>query len=345
MKAKLQNTLRTGKAKLKANQKGRMANLNIKGMVEDSDGYGLLKPVEKLIFTLVKTGDFAAVVKHIEEIKPQAVLSVFSDPAFVQMSGLLTKQFDGFVLTPAQCEEFLPRYKDWYTNSPNCPYAAAAYATALGATGYTYRGTGFNNTVTQKGHAKHTEYALMGQAIFEKHFGQHHEHWYWRLCRLDYSYMECPSPEFDDLYDRYLMCEQALPFCPGLMDKISFLLLPRWYGSFESVDKFIRQKSDDAAPQYGDGLYARLYTHIIDCEVLDSLLVDKNRYRKAAQDWFTHFPCDYYRMFMASTAFNSEMYDCALDLLEGIEIYHSDANETGEDLNVMNSICREHTGR
>ena len=346
MKTFLKNQFKVARAGALASSPTRHTNLSFKTMVYDTCEFGEHKPMMDLIFTLVKNAKFEEVVTHIDSLREKALRNAKGDLLFLEAADLLTKQFDDFVLTPEQCEQILPNYEAWFKRQPNCPFAAATFGMVTGVTGYTYRGTGFNDTVTDLGWKRFHEYAERACKIMGDAQNQHADHWYWAKTLFSFSYID--SPPLEAVLHRFEDCQSKLPLSPSLYETIAFKFLPRWYGDFEMLESFISHCADSTKDEYGDGLYARIYAFIVEQEDWDDLHINPDRFRQGAKDWLTHFPSQFYQTKLLSTAFNDNQFDCALDLaetLETLETLHYEVFETGVSLNIVNSVCREFTGR
>ena len=189
-----------------------------------------------------------------------------------------------------------PRYPHliahWLALDPAAPTPTITQAYLVMRQAWCLRGGGFSDSVTPAAWAGFHKYVAAADALLIAHK---------RTAAVDpeyYGFAEdiaiakgIPKASFERLLAEAIAKEPAY-------HRIYFAAMryyqPQWFGSIEDVDRIARLAAEKSRLTDGDGGYARVYWHYVDCgcEIGDSA-VDWTRMKSSMADVSARFPVDW----------------------------------------------------
>lgn len=256
---------------------------------------------------------------------------------------LLTYDFgdDGDSIT--HNESLLGRYEDWYNRRPDCPFAAATYANTLTITAHSHRGTDWAHKVSDQQWDMMKKYSDQANEVMTKTQMEFSNHWYWSLAYLG---LALQSNEVQAVHmQRFQICVNANRWDVTPYRKMGQHMLPRWFGSFETLDQLAQWAAKVTESRLGMMMYAVIYDDLKDYHDLSEMGLDWEKMKQGYKDWMTRLPHDCVATSFAASAFMMEDYDCCLDVLEGLNHFFEACWDSPTNVHLANSLCREYTGR
>ena len=247
----------------------------------------------------------------------------------------LTEGDDG---SEAVLERDIARTERWVQAHPDSPLGYVLHAQALMAFAQHVRGGGYANTVMPQAWAVYHDYIqragkylVANQAVASRTTS-------WHATMIVLGRDESWSPE-----TMARIFEDGIAKSPAdyrLYRYREDTLLPKWQGSTQQLDAFIRDVSKRAPSAYGMELYARLYSVAGEDQYQRALysesLVDWSLMKVGLQAWVNHFPTPWNKNIFAYHACLAGDKQAAKQLLDEIagrpewEIWQPNAQVTFE---------------
>jgi len=338
MKAAIKKNWTGFKAGVKAQYPGRDSNLKceyIEGKFSDNGTLPFVLPIKNYI----QSYNFADAVVVIESYLNKRVFSAQGQPLFSLAAKELEASFDDENESIEQNERLLAHYSDWHASRPDCPYAAAAYAHGLQVTGHSHRGTDWAHKVKPHQWQAMQAYNEKAQSIYDATRNNFQNHWYWTKNYFRFALVS--GVQAPEIWRRFEKCVATNAYDYEIYDTMAFMMMPRWHGSFEDIEKVAQIAAQATQQHCGDMLYARVISSLYDFHFLPELQFDWSRLKKGFQDWLNLFPSDYTKTYFACSAYAMGEYKLTLELLESLDEFYIEAWDADEDIYLANSICRE----
>lgn len=218
----------------------------------------------------------------------------------------MTLFFDGITKaqedkSEAERQQDIARTLSWVTEHKDSPLAYVLHACALQSYGDYFRGSGFSNTVPPQAwkiykeyNQRAAKYLLENQSIASKSTSWHA--WMLNLVRISGLSTEVMNRLFEEGVRKnsadFRLYRNALEY-----------LLPKWHGDVQAIDTFIGHAVSKAPPEYGQELYARLYSGAGEDQFKRRLyietLVDWTKMRQGLELWYKNFPTDWNKNILA----------------------------------------------
>lgn len=325
-------------AGVKAQYPGRDSNLKceyIEGEFIDQNTLPFVLPIKNH----VQNHNYADAVVIIDSYLHKRVFTAQGLPLYSKAAKELEQGFQDTTKNIANNEKLLSLYLQWYQSRPDCPYAAAAYADGLQTTGHSHRGTDWAHKVKPKQWEAMQRYNQQAQNVYEATRSKFQNHWYWSKNYLHFALTS--GVNSSEIWRRFQNCINANPYDYQIYDIMAYMMLPRWHGTFEDVEK-VALKGVEATQKYcGNMMYAKTLTSIFDYHYLSELKFDWPKLKSGFEDWLRLFPSDYVKTYYACCAYTMAEHGLALQLLESLDKFYIQAWDADEDIYVANSICRE----
>ena len=122
-------------------------------------------------------------------------------------------------------------------------------------------------------------------------------------------------------------------------------MLPRWFGDFQIIDQTAHWAAEVTQSNFGMMMYAVIYDDLKAYHDLSEMNLDWEKMKQGYKDWMTHFPDDCVATSFAASAFVAKDYECCLDVLESLNFFFEGCWDSATNVHLVNSICREYTGR
>lgn len=189
----------------------------------------------------------------------------------------------------------------WTTVNKNSLFARLLHADALMAYGQHFRGGGYANTVSPKAWKIFNEYSIRARDVVIKSKSLAGENAEWQAGMLLYSRFGGTSEQsVEQLFDSGV---KENPYNGRLYLNTILYHLPIWHGSREAVDRFIQYAAKTSPADYGEELYARLYSAAEQWQFEGTLysasLVDWERMKAGLELWVERFPTSWNRNIFA----------------------------------------------
>jgi hypothetical protein len=147
---------------------------------------------------------------------------------------------------------------DWRRRTKSSTMADLVEAIALSEWAWSARGNGYANSVTSQNMAAYTYRTEMAAAALDDLAGRATDNPLWYVLSLDVGLDQSKDREkLREIFDRGLT--EAPQYRP-LYRRMLRILMPRWGGSYEDVDKFINQIYAQTVKARGYERYAELYS-------------------------------------------------------------------------------------
>ncbi len=147
--------------------------------------------------------------------------------------------------------------RQWAIEHPNSALAHALHAAALAAHGWSYRGSGFSNTVPPQAWDDFRKYIDKAIAYMSEHadvvFGTSLSH------RWMIDFARAAGWDGDKIKAIARDGLRVNPQDDGIYYGVTFSLLPKWGGSAAALDRYIQEAVANTEAQRGLEMYARLY--------------------------------------------------------------------------------------
>jgi hypothetical protein len=200
--------------------------------------------------------------------------------------------------TPPPYAEQLARWRAAMPSSAFVPFAEArqAYSEAWSA-----RGTGYASSVSPESWQLFRERLAEAERLLMAAPAELRETPYWYRLMLAVTLDETrpqnpPQKVFEEAVRKW-------PRNVAFYEVILTRLVPKWGGSWEEVEAFIRHWSDQTAALDGSALYARLYIGLLDDGVTpEQTMMDWGRMKQGFQDLIRQYPHWKYKNLYASYA-------------------------------------------
>jgi len=338
MNAKLKNAWTGFVAGAKAQYPWRNSNLKcsyIEGDFEDKSTLPFILPVRNYI----QNHKFSDAAVMIDSYIGQRIFTSTGRPLYSIAASELANEFGDENSDIEKNEQLLGAYADWFGSRPECPYAASSYASALQTTGHSHRGTSVAQKVKPHQWEAMQSYNAKAQKIYETTRSQFYNHWYWSKNYLRFALTS--GVEKPEIWRRFNQCITNNPYDYKIYDIMAYMMLPRWHGSVQDVEKVAQLAVNATYEHFGDMMYARTFVSIFDYRYLYGLEFDWAKLKKGFIDWFNFFPSDYVKTYYACAVYTMGEYPLALDILESLDDFYIEAWDAKEDIYLANSICRE----
>jgi hypothetical protein len=208
--------------------------------------------------------------------------------------GILTDVFfyEGQADSDAEFKRNIARTERWAQLHPNSPFAYVVHALALMSFASHARGGGYADTVTPQGWADFHKYNQRAIKYLVEHQAVASRTTSWHATMIILGERESrPHEALNRLF------EDGIALNPADFRLYQFMedtLLPKWHGSAQQLDVFIRDVSRRAPAAYGMELYARLYSAAGEAQYEAALytgsLVEWSLMKVGLQAWVIHFP-------------------------------------------------------
>jgi len=325
-------------AGVKAQYPGRDSNLKcefIEGDFTDQNTLPFVLPIKNH----VQHHRYADAVVIIDSYLHKRVFTATGLPLYSKAAKELEQGFIGKTDSIENNENLLAYYSHWYASRPDCPYAAAAYAEGLQITGHSHRGTKYANKVKRHQWEAMHNYNQQAQSVYDATRNKFQNHWYWSKNYLHFALTSDVSPR--EIWRRFENCVTSNPYDYQIYDIMAYMMLPRWHGSFEDVEKVALRGVEATKQHCGNMMYAKTLSSIFDFHYLSELKFDWPMLKSGFTDWLALFPSDYIKTYFACCAYTMGEYAFALELLESLDEFYIEAWDADEDIYLANSICRE----
>jgi hypothetical protein len=145
----------------------------------------------------------------------------------------------------------------WVKRYPNSPSARLGYAQMLLNRGWSYRGSGYADTVAEKDWKPFREYTQKAREYLEKtrKISEHDPRWYELMIRIA-TYQGWPQEEFDVILNEGM---SRYPNFYQLHFAAIDYLTPKWGGDAAAIEQFAREALRLTRKTEGTGMYARIY--------------------------------------------------------------------------------------
>jgi hypothetical protein len=161
-------------------------------------------------------------------------------------------------------DEQLARLRQWRTEEPQSAPAALMEASYWSAYAWFARGTQFSANVPDQAFKIAHERMAKARAVLEesKTYAASNPAWYAQMLGVA-LFQGWPSAERVALFNEAVNAE---PLYDGTYIRMANGLTPRWGGSLDDYDRFVRASVAKTKAAYGNVMYARLYWFLSDTE-------------------------------------------------------------------------------
>lgn len=180
----------------------------------------------------------------------------------------------------------------WVADVPDSPTARLVYARMLVRHGWSYRGSGYANTVTPQNQRMFEEYLTQARSYLEKHktVASADPYWYELMAIIGYA-QSWPEATFASLIAEGLRKEPL--FYQTYFAAIDYYA-PKWGGSAAAIEQFARDALERTRSIEGYGMYARIYWYASQTQYGDALFteskVDWTAMKKGIDDVLAKYP-------------------------------------------------------
>lgn len=335
------------RAGLLAESRSRRSNLQVK---QETTGRGYPDELADLLVTIDRAFealDMPALERALEQSLHIRERGGLGRPASMIAANRVSEHLELVCgkdrLQPEGASDLKAQLLQWTQRAPQSPYAQATLADYYATLGHAYRGTGWARDVSREDADMFMRLGQAAQQVFNQSWAHCHTNWYWVLAwsGSDIS----AGADISEVWRRFHKRVTTNTFCPSAYWTMSIRLLPRWFGDYRQLDDFIVRSSETAKHICGDGLYAMLYTNLLEFEEIEDLHLDGERLEASVFDWLRYTPTDQSRCYLAGSLFETQRLDACQTVIESIEILYTHYWTAEHELNLVNSICREWTGR
>lgn len=333
--------LRALKAGWLTNMPGRRRNLTFTEVY----GADFPDPIDTFLLpvkNLVKANRLDEAVDIIRSYEPSPLRARDGCPLSTMAAKELTALFSH---SPKNVPENLERlyfFEEWANRRPDCPYAVGSYAAALSDTGYSYRGTGWANGVSQESYNKLMEYVAKAEEVLDRH-PQFSKHPYVARTRLYLALAGCKPVE--EHWTRFHNLMSVARHDWTIYQVMGHHLLPRWFGSMAHLEQLASWSADASQAQLGQSAYAAVWLDVHTKEDLTREHLDWERMKVGLDDWQKLHPSQYNATLAAGFAFEIDDMEYCLNTLESLTEFHWQAWHCETEMEVVNSVCREFVNR
>jgi len=238
-------------------------------------------------------GDFVALdkenerLKHGKHIRPDAASEL--DDFRIGLDQVIHADVDN---KEAFLRELEALTLQWATEHPKSSLAHILHARVLVVHAWSYRGSGYANTVPPEAWVDFRKYLQRAAQYLQDHAeivmtdpSAHHvlleigNNLDWDIETLKAIQQDGLKQNPDDIM---LYFDMLTP------------LLPKWHGNARVLDKYIREATKQSQAEFGTGMYTRLYSMAAEQEyghaLFENSLVDWPTMKKGYEDMFTRFP-------------------------------------------------------
>lgn len=222
----------------------------------------------------------------------------------------------GAIQKQGDCQAPVAIGSRWLEAYPHSPTAIIAKAQALSAAAFCFRGTAYANQVTAEGWRKFFDYESQARELLTTRRAEADRDPQW------FAQMEARAlSSSTDPKDFMALVEEGtkrFPLYNGLYDEGVIFFAPRWSGSKEATESFIRWAAERTKGVLGDDLYARLYWYQADMLHLRNLRqetdIDWERMKRSMEGLAEHYPDTWNLQNLARLACQSG------DIAEGVKL-------------------------
>lgn len=180
----------------------------------------------------------------------------------------------------------------WARQNPTSAFAHVLHANVLAAHGWSYRGGGYMQDVPAPAREQFLAYQMRAVDYLRQHAD----------VALTDSYAQSTllgigrSLDWETTQMRAIVQDglKRNPHDINLYFDMAGTLVPKWGGDAKTLDKYIREVTEQTRAQYGSGMYARLYSHVADLEYGHRLFTDSHAdwalMKKSYEDMLARFP-------------------------------------------------------
>jgi hypothetical protein len=238
-------------------------------------------------------GDFDALdkenerLKHGKHIRPDAASEL--DDFRIGFDHVIRAKVDNKEVFLRELEALTLQ---WATEHPKSSLAHILYAKVLVAHAWSYRGSGYANTVPPEAWVDFRKYLQRAAQYLQDHAEvvmtdstAHHvlleigNDLDWDIETLKAIQQDGLKQNPDDIM---LYFDMVTP------------LLPKWHGNARVLDQYIREATKQSEAEFGTGMYTRLYSMAAEEQyghaLFENSLVDWPMMKKGYEDMFTRFP-------------------------------------------------------
>jgi hypothetical protein len=182
--------------------------------------------------------------------------------------------------------------KQWVADFPNSATAHLGYARMLLNHGWSFRGSGYANTVEPQNWKPFHDYVQQARVYLETHknVASTDPYWYELMAIIAYA-QGWPEPEFSKLISEGLQREPL--FYQTYFAAIDYYA-PKWGGSAAAIEQFAREGLDQTRSIEGFAMYARIYWYASQTQYDDRLfsesLVDWTAMKNGIDDVLNKYP-------------------------------------------------------
>jgi membrane associated rhomboid family serine protease len=179
-----------------------------------------------------------------------------------RIEGLTAGLDDLFSFGPLTPEEVFGRTADWRRKVKGSVFAELVEAMAFADWAYTARGRGSADTISGQNMALYNYRAEMAAAALLELKDRAAKYPLWYALSMDVGVDQSTDRETTKEQSR-LLFDQGVKIAPNyrpLYRRMLRILMPRWFGSYEEVDKFINEIYAKTAPARGYERYTELYS-------------------------------------------------------------------------------------
>ena len=228
----------------------------------------------------------------------ERLMSEWNDPKQRQATGswkltLLEDAVSSFYRKRDRRDAEFKLIQEWKQKAPRSVWASLAEAEYWRKSAYDARGHGFANTVTAEGWQLFAErIARMEQSLLaSKNYASSNPIWYQYYLNAG-RLLNWPIDKTLRVFDEAVREHRS--YHP-IYSETLVALMPRWGGSHELVDSFIRKSAADGVDGDGDFLYAELYARLStaegpDFELFRDTKASWPRIKKGFDDWLRRYP-------------------------------------------------------
>lgn len=241
-------------------------------------------------------------------------------------------------LPSATAERLAEDFREQWREAGRGPFASAMLAQILFNTGYTYRGTGWANSVSKDAWRMFGSYCEQAHDVLLESSSGASQCPYWHRVLVSIGLSDGADP--DELARRFQRAQAYDPLDLDIYWTRSYQLLPRWHGSHEEHEKFALQSVADTKQELGMSIYARIYANISDDEDVPETGADWALMKRGFEDWVARVDSQRVYNVYANLAHQFGDQEALKSLFSGrITEYHSDGWHSAEQ---AASVMEEH---
>ncbi len=196
-----------------------------------------------------------------------------------------------------QFKQDIERTARWVATYKTSPLAYVLHANALSAYGGYFRGGGYANTVTPQAWKIYEEYVRKGEKVLRDNAWIADKDTSWHAAMLNFARRgDWPQDAVIGMFEAGM---KKNPADPRLYFNMLEYVLPKWHGSVQAVDHFIRYVAERSPAAYGTEFYARLYSSAEQSQfgrrMYNDTLVDWKKMNEGLALWVQRFPTSWNR--------------------------------------------------